>query len=529
MKKSLIKTLFIGVVSLLSLAGCSRRESKIFLADQYEYETNYRSLLKNGEGHAGVQYSTDTRKVEVDGKETTQKKYAIKDVRALVIPVDFTDFPIESTVPYGEAGFKEELRKVMFGGEGETDWYSLSGYYASSSYGMCNVTGDIGPTFHTGVSTKQIQKSETSWSQKWAIKIQDYYRAHYDEIDLTQYDANKDGFVDCLIMIYTAPITTTGELWWAFCWSVPNAFGKYNKELEGINRFFWASYNFFYEKGQGNYYTKEEITANSIKPDAHTMTHEFGHVLGLPDYYITDYGSNDYEGLGALDMMDYNIGDHNAMSKALYGWVSPYVATGAGKITLRSFTTTGDFLIIPTQGNYKNTVLDQYIMLELLTPEGVAYKDSQQGYLNGSYPKYYSEVGVRITHVDARLGSFDYNSALGEHKFTGFTGSTNSSGSGNYVSLACTNTASTSCFPTYKLIEVLPATGKSIKYMGTATNEALFKENTTFGGADGLFPNYKMHGLSGEKDVDFGFSIHIGAFGEDADGNKTVEITVKKA
>lgn len=510
--------------------------------DPYKYETTYRSMRINGSGNTAEQYT----RVKNDNKES---KYVIQDVKALVIPVDFPDYPA-SSLPLGEEGTREELERVMFGSDEEMDWYSLAGYYESSSFGQCHISGTVGDWYHvTQVSTAYAKEFGTNGSQKVAIAIQDMYRAKYSEAkkympegeerdaimakyDLTQYDANEDGYIDSIIMIYTAPITTTGELFWAFCWSVGGAYGRYNPEYEGANRFFWASYWFFYDgeldHKSGKYPVIPDdlpgkIVNGEVKPDVHTMTHEYGHVLGLPDYYITDYNSADFDGMGYLDMMDYNIGDHNAMSKSWYGWIDPYYVTGSVKTTIRSTTRTGDTILIPIQGEYKNTLMDQFIMIEFLTPEGVAEYDGLNPF-NGTYPLYYSKAGIRVIHVDARLGSFNYNNDKKEWQFTGFTSSTNSSGSGHSVSTACSNTATDSCFSNYKLLEVLPRTGKSIKTIGAASNDTLFVEGDTFGASTGAWANYKMHDMAGGKTIDLGFSFEITKI----NGNESAEITITK-
>ena len=546
-KTSLLVSMLLGGMAL-SIVGCTGNnpkepEKNLLQVDPYQYETTYRNMRINGSGYAGEQF---TEYVNEEGR----KKYVIEDVKALVIPVDFVDYP-GANLPLGEEGTREELQKVMFGEDDEMDWYSLAGYYKSSSFGQCNITGTVGEWYHIDKTANAYMKDNatkespggTAGSQKVAIAIQDMYRTNYNnakmlgneedmkKYDLTQYDANKDGFIDSLILIYSAPITTTGELFWAFCWSVGGAYGRYKPELEGANRFFWASYWFFYDEFL-NHQTKpygipdslrEGIANSTINPDVHTMTHEFGHVLSLPDYYITDYNTADFDGLGYLDMMDYNIGDHNAMSKSWYGWINPYYVKGSTTATIRSTTKTGDTILIPIQGEYKNTLMDQFIMIEFLTPEGVAQYDGEHPFA-GNYPLYYSKAGIRVIHVDARLGVFNYNTTKGEYQFTGFTSTTSKPGSNSYVSTACSNTATDSCFKDYKLLEILPRQGKSIKYFGAATNDMLFQEGDVFGGNSGIWPNYKMHDVSGGKTVDLGFSFEITKI----NGNESAEITFTK-
>ena len=541
MKNSLIKGLFFTTLMALSVTSCIKGNTqpkedpdalKLVEVDPYEAVTNHRNMRINGEGYACEQYTEYTRKVEnEDGTFKTQRTYKIENVRALVVPVDFTDYTYEV---YGETEdqSREELRKIMFGTREETAWYSLSEYYKSSSFGQCNVTGTVAPWWHTNISSKSLEdkithKADTAYSRQCATDIRDYYREHADEINLADYDANQDGYVDALIMLYTAPITTTGELWWAFCWSIPGAYGKYTKDggYEGVNRFFWAAFNFFYEKPDGNYYSSEEIKAGTAKADSHTIIHEFGHVLSLPDYYITDYSGTDYSGLGGLDMMDYNVGDHNAFSKMMYGWINPLRLTGTkGSITkeMRSTTTTGDTIIIPAMGEWDNTLLSQYVMVEFLTPEGVAEQDGKTKLL-GHYPLYYSKAGVRITLVDARLGKWVSTSS--GIQFGGYTFMTKSDESNSYVSFAADNTASRSCYPKYKLIEVLPSNGKSMKYAGgNADDSFLYYEGQSFG-ANGIFENYMMHDNSGDFTKKFGFSISV----DKINGNESATITIKVA
>lgn len=541
-KTSLLVTMLIAGMSL-AVAACNNivhdePEKNLVQIDPYEYETTYRSMRINGSGYAGEQFTEHTN-------EEGKKKYVIEDVKALVIPVDFTDYP-GSSLPLGEEGTRQELETMMFGKEGETEWYSLAGYYESSSFGQCHISGVVGDWWHIDKTAKAYAKSfdkETTGSQKVAIAIQDYYRKQYSnaellgdqetmaKYDLRQFDANQDGFIDSLILIYTAPITTTGELFWAFCWSVPGAYGRYKPDLEGVNRFFWASYWFFYDNHLDHstkpYGIPDDlrtgIANGTIHPDVHTMTHEYGHVLSLPDYYITDYNTSDYDGLGYLDMMDYNIGDHNAMSKSWYGWINPYYVKGSTTATIRSTTKTGDTIIIPIGGEYRNTLMDQYLMIEFLTPEGVAKYDGEHQF-GGNYPLYYSEAGIRVTHVDARLGLFNYNQTKGEYQFAGFTTSTADPGSNSYVSTACSNTGSDSCFKNYKLIEILPRQGKSIKYYGASTNAMLFKEGDKFGGDDGIWPNYMMHDKAGTYTEPLGFKFEINKI----NGMESAEITFTK-
>ena len=243
--------------------------------------------------------------------------------------------------------------------------------------------------------------------------------------------------------------------------------------------------------------------------------------MSLPDYYCGDYdlkgkNPNAYEPLAGCDMMAHNVGDHNAWSKALYGWISPYVVSGNAEITIESTTDTGEFVIIPTktkvtEGEGFYTLLDQFIMVEYLTPTGVAEYDTKHQYA-GAYPIWYSQPGIRITLVDARLGMFNYSGT-----FLGFTASV-SAGSGYYTSFACNNNSlSRSCFENFKLIEIIPNGNKKAKTLDSnefGSNSLLYHEGDWFG-SHGNFDNFMVHDKTGDWDTKkgkgdaFGFEINI--------------------
>ena len=524
-------TLFSGAIltSLMALSaiGCSGDKLKLVQVEPQTLSANHRNLRVNGNGYPCEQYTEHLIWNEDKTDIVGNKYYVIEDVKALVVPVDFPDYP-SSLFGNTEDESREMLRKVMFGEEGETDWYSLAGYYKSSSFGQCNVSGVVAPWFHYETNAADLDKKDTSISSEIGRAIQDKYREEPIKIgdktyNLADFDANKDGFIDSVIMLYTAPITTTGELWWAFCSTAMGTRGKYTEDgsKEAISRYFWASFNFLFEKGNGKYATDEEIKSGAVKPDAHTMTHEYGHVLSLPDYYITDYSKTDYSGLGGVDMMDYNVGDHNAFSKMMYGWINPRRVDGTKgklKVELKSTTTTGDVVIIPGPKAWNDTLLDQYLMIEFITPEGVAKKDGEQKYL-GSYPLYYNKAGIRIIQVDARMGLWGSGQA-----FSGYTFSTTAPDANHYVDFAADNTASRSCYPDYKLVELLPATGKSMKITKTANNDCLYVEGDTFGMKGGAWADFKLNSNDGSKSKEFGFKIKV----EKINGNESATITISR-
>lgn len=538
--------LLIGVISLsATVSSCGPVNNQYFKASKFEYTSTYRDLRLN-------RYSAEAYS-EVYNEEF-DTAYVMGDVKALVVPVDFTDAKAED-LPRGADGALDDLRDVIFGEPEDTSWHSLASYYETSSFGQCKINGTVTDWYHLNVSIKEFAsgarfgpenehqgQAGTNATQALTKAIQEDIKdgkGPFEGINLGDFDANKDGYVDSLIMIYSCePHVRVGgrevddDLFWAFCWSRNGAWGQTGGR-EAIYRFFWASYYTFFENGytdeNGEYHnwTQAQIADGTAKLDAHTLIHEFGHVLALPDYYVTDYNKNDYLGMGGLDMMDHNIGDHNSMSKAWYGWVEPYIATGNSDITLNSTTKTGDFILIPAnldeEGNtvYRNTMLDQYLMIEFLTPDGVAVKDGQQQYA-GSYPLYYNQPAIRIIHVDARMGLYTYNNGIDSYVFSGYTINPSTAVANSYVDFAADNTMSSSAFKDFKLLEVLPSNGKSIKYAGTANNDTLYHTGDIFG--ETTWADFKFNDRSGEKTSPFNFTIEIG----EMNGSDSVQIKIRK-
>lgn len=501
------------------------KQKEDYKFDSFNYSSYWRNLCVFGEGDRTTAHTAVTKDVDVGlPTQTTKTKYVVQDVKAFVVPVEFTDYTAD-TMPLGRAGTKADIEKAVFGDGTGTYHESLKSFYAKSSFGVCNVSGVVTDWYQTGKAAKLMNKSDTGYASKLAGEIYDYYTtgAGAGTYNMTDFDANHDGLIDSLIMIYTPPITTTGEIWWAFRTSAGT--GDQDVNNPSFYDFFWCSYRFFYRDGD---MSDSDIASGNYNPDAHTLIHEYGHVLSMPDYYVTDYAKNDYSGTGCLDMMDCNIGDHNSASKSWYGWVEPYVVDEDATIELNSTTDTGEYILIPIKGKKFTTLLDQYMIVEFLTPTGVAKKDGEVG-LNGG-AKYYSTAGVRIIHVDGRLGLRQYvgSGDNGSWQFKGFTTRMGNS-NGSYVTTACSNTASRSICPDYKILEVLPATGKRISTFGgkpqnRANDSCLYQAGQTFGKGS-VWANYMMHGdADDEWDIPFGYTISI----DKIVGNQSATITIKK-
>lgn len=477
--------------------------------------------LRFGKKYYKVEEGTNFSNRALDDAMDMSALNSLGTQKLLVIPVVFTNTQNVATEENHAM-----LERVFFGESDDTGWESVASYYKKSSYGRLNLTGEVMPYFQLDYSTIDLANKFVSATQKigpgnyWDEThhvIEDIYNT-YDAELLKEYDTDGDGFVDALWMVYMADINAAGSessVFWAykFYW---NRLANKNKPTP--NTYAWASYRFATE-GVG--YTHE-------KPDAHTYIHETGHVLSLPDYY--DYDS-DHTGMqatnptGGLDMMAYNVGDHNPYSKYRYNWLEPYVFTGDVDIPLKPFESSGDTILIKNEWN--QTAYDEYLLIDYYTPTGLNAKDSEgRGYASQSNPnsgtRNFTKAGVRIWHVDSRLvrHTFNENDELESSKWT------NEIYGDEYVytDVGPSNTASRSRADEsveqperFKLLHLLDAKGRTSKVgnwlrSGTVSgDDALFVEGQIIEADDwGKYLQTEDKSATFNDGSAIGYSVEIG-------------------
>lgn len=155
-------------------------------------------------------------------------------------------------------------------------------------------------------------------------------------INWADYDSDSDGYVDFVYVIYAGKGQADGgtsETIWPHNWSVEAA--RYNG-----NCTYTATQCKVGGKKLDNYAMSGEISGSSLGGIG-TLCHEFGHVMGLPDLYDTDYGTN-YE--NNLTPNDWNIMDggsyngdghcppnYDPWEKDFFGWLTPISLGNTGQ------------------------------------------------------------------------------------------------------------------------------------------------------------------------------------------------------
>ena len=330
--------------------------------------------------------------------------------RVLGVCVEFQDLKFDDA----EAQ-RTSLQQIIEGGGTSTYPYeSLQAYYQRASYGKLSIQCD-GVLVYTAQHDRSYYTNdvlELFWEVARAI---DDNPEAYGNIDFSNLDANHDGYVDGFYLMFAGQSTGWGSVWWP---TERNIDAMAEKDRNP-------------ELGHG---TKVKLSASVLlKPTGfadtttRTIIHETGHMLGLPDYYsYTQAGGSTggARGIGTLDMMDNNIGDHNAFSKWLLGWFDEnditrvYVSEDGIKIRQGSnifeseesieqalealdyadLSKTGGFVAVSNDEKILESLFCSFYMLQYDQPTG-----------NQSKAFNPSRSGVRIYRVQASLWQDNFN------------------------------------------------------------------------------------------------------------------------
>ena len=447
------------------------------------------------------------------------------DAKLLCVPIEFTDYPFygNSKSPYRS---EEEMMSdfdIAFNGESEDTgyWESLSSFYEKSSYGKFGLHVDFADIYKTGETVSEFRSKDAS-SLKEAghiietlEKVVEGLRSSKGNDYLKQYDTDKDGWIDGIIMIYSCPdfrsdssiqrIDASGSTFWAFCYWAAEDYGKVSAPTS--NLFFWASNSFFHE------------VAKKPRVDCHTIIHEFGHMLGLDDYYPAPGSS--WNAAGGLMMMDENILDHDLFSKTALGWTEPYVVNGKKDLalTISPSQLNGDCIVIPASNSWNQTAFSEYLILDLYTPSGLNSLDSTRAYSSRTLG--YDVPGIRMFHVDARLKAYQMNTATKKAEWVYYYKDSLPSNATFQVAATNCYKDSSRCDENYSLLAMVDADNtKNFRRGAVADNDSLFQTGDTFS-----FTKYRAYFPNGEKWNDGSSSSVTITFSEVKADSATINFT----
>lgn len=301
-------------------------------------------------------------------------------VKVFALLIDFPDYPAVNSAPL--------IDSKLFG-DGDTGYpyESLRNYYRRSSYQKLEIGGATLGWYRA--LTPRAGMAMTSAARQ-ALIMQAL--AHFNNLghDFAPYDNDNNGAIDYFIVVWAGPNNGWSNFWWGY----QTTFTDPNFQLDG-KRFYGTKYSWQWESRNwpGPY-------------DQIVVMHETGHALGLPDYYDYDAEVGPRGGLGGLDMMDANRGDHNCFSKMLLDWITPEAF---------NFGTQG--FVLEASGASPNALLAM--------PEFDPSKPFDEFFLIQNRTRTANDTalfadGLVVWHVDSRLNTagtnFKYDNSTAEHK-----------------------------------------------------------------------------------------------------------------
>ncbi|MDD6103491.1 MAG: M6 family metalloprotease domain-containing protein [Bacteroidales bacterium] len=292
------------------------------------------------------------------------------DFKALVLLIEFKD--LQFTVDNPVQTFTNLLNEKGYNKNGATG--SAYDYYNENSNGVFNPQFDVygpiqcskGYAYYGGGSD---EKADYLLAE--ACKLID------SQLDFSQYDTDKDGYVDNVFFFYAGHNEAEGagsEYIWPHKWEL---YRPGSVSCDGVK--------------VSKYACTSEYSGSYGKSLAHigTFCHEFGHVIGLPDFYDTDYEQNGMAaGIGNLSLMSggsYNNNSAtppylNGVERILLGWMDELIP----------LETSGTHTLEPIQNNkayYTPTANPgEYYMYECRNEQG--------------WDKGIEAGGLAIYHVD---------------------------------------------------------------------------------------------------------------------------------
>ena len=286
------------------------------------------------------------------------------EVHILILLIQFPDYPASSS---HDAEYFEEL---LFAHEPGSMW----DFYNENSYGRFSINGTVVPiwlnaTYNmTYYGNHEFSNSEAQGNAQTlvreAVQLADQY------VDFGPFDEDGDGYVDHLAMVHSGPVDEANggggpdndPAIWSHRWGITA------EQVDGVN--------------VTGYFMQGEGTPMGV------FAHEYGHNLGLPDLYDTDYSSSGIGRWGIMSGGSWNNGGHTpaqfcAWSKIAMGWLEPTIPSG----------TTANLTVPRIEDN---TLVYKLPIGGLDSPEYFLFENRQKVL----YDTYLPSHGLLIWHID---------------------------------------------------------------------------------------------------------------------------------
>ncbi|MCK9627239.1 MAG: M6 family metalloprotease domain-containing protein [Bacteroidales bacterium] len=269
----------------------------------------------------------------------------------LVILVQFSDKTFQSSS--ANRDFTDQLNLDGYSANSGTG--SAWNYFYDNSRGLFNPRFDVvGPVTISKTAAYYGENDEYGDDAHPDEMVEEAVKQANSTVDFSQYDLDGDGVVDNVFIYYCGYAESQGggssTIW-------PHASGIYGRNvvLDGVRISRYACSSEFRGSSGG------------LMSGIGTFCHEFGHVIGLPDFYDTDYNDNGKgRGLGSYSLMSNGNYNNNGNTPPYFTCMERYL------LNWMSFpaemTTSGSYSLEPVSGNHAyytpTSKTDEYFLYE---------------------------------------------------------------------------------------------------------------------------------------------------------------------
>ena len=340
--------------------------------------------------------------------------------KALIILADFTDQPFKHDDQTTIEIFDQYLNADGVPTH-EADatlsknYGSVKQYFTEMSGGLYTPIFDVKAVVHLTHDMKYYGEDTSSGKDvnKAEFIKEACTLAHDQGVNFADYDANNDGNVDLVYIIYAGYGQSNGadsNTIWPHSWS--GSFGSY----DGKKVYRYGVHN---ELNFTPGITKSSFDGVAQINGIGLFCHEFSHCMGMPDFYPTsasaqEAGNPGMETWSLMDGGEYNDTGYcptayTAWEREAFGWFTIETLTDdkKGSITLENIDEGGKAYRIYPDGKSSG---NEYIIIQNIQPyrwnTSLASNEGylpQYGYCNWGH-------GMVITHVDYNASAFSLNS-----------------------------------------------------------------------------------------------------------------------
>lgn len=310
--------------------------------------------------------------------------------KSLVILVNFSDLSFVTANP--KTSFTNLLNQKGYSANGGTG--SAKDYFHDSSTGIFNPEFDVvGPfTLPNTMAYYGANDASGSDTNPQQMVIDACTLAAASGVDFSQYDTDNNGIVDNVFIYYAGYNEAEGgpkNSIWPHRWTLAD----YSTKFNGVSVY--------------NYACTSELRSNSGANmcGVGTFCHEFGHVLGLPDYYVTS--GTDHHTLSEWNIMDYGPYLNNGRTPPAYSawdrfylnWLTPTELKVGGNYQLDTLSTSNKAYFITQNGDFNMSSTNP-------TPAEFFSLENRQ---NVGWDTYLPGHGMLITHIFYNASTWESN------------------------------------------------------------------------------------------------------------------------